>query len=1466
MKIFFTLLFLLLVLGFGANGFAQVTGDFQTKTSSGNWSDFNAWNIYRDGWIPAATGQIPISTSNVYIQPAHTISVDNASAVCNNLYVNGSSSSKIAFSTGTSNLNVKGDMALSSTSHECFSTWSAGAKIIFSGTGNQGFTNLSANAVFMDIEINKASGTLATSSNIRFAKFTLNAGNFSVGSGNEIQGRSGSATISINGGVWSQITSTTRIFDAASGYTFPIGAISINGGTMILSTTTGIGGFQLSTINITNGGTLTLDAFSGLIKIANSLNVDATSYFNTALTTTPLPSTFNFNGVVNYNQAGDQTIPAASYSFLKISGKGIKTLGTGTTTIPNNGTLEMSGIATSPTLALVGTLSVSSTGSNLIYSSSGNQTATSNEWDQNFQNVTINNASTSGVSMAGLTRSVSGSLNLTNGNFDIGTNGALTLSGASLNRVNGFLKGTTTSDLSITGTSGGTVLLPLSGNISLRNITISGKRIMAMNGLNNIDLNGAFNIGSTAAFDNGGESQITNGGGSIVIDGKFLNRDKDDFSNSNGAIPGINPILNATSTIEFGLSGNQFFTARPDFKNITFSGSGLKTPSTAFTPTGTLTITGFAILDAGNHNIGDGVAGTTNFTMDGGRLIVGNTNTQPMMNGLYNLTGGVVQFNFSGATTQSIRSPKTYFNIEVTGNNVGNSSGNITLAPGGTFAVKTGGVFEINDNTITGTGGTQTVTVENGGTFRTGNNEGFNGFMPMLTNNSSIHINITQINLNPGSNVEYSRAGDQPITDANGLIYKNLLLSGSGNKKAPSNTLIVQGQLIKSGTCMFLHNGGTVLLNGTGAQDFAGLTYNNLILTNSTKITSGSSTIIDSIKINAGTLLSISNNDTITLHSDAIRTARLGQLNGGIIIYNATGKFLVERFISSRRAWRFLSVATNSSQSIKQQWQEGAALISSNPKPGYGTQITSNIAAWSTNGFDSYSQGPSVKSYDPAIDTYVGIPSTSTPFDASLGGYMTFVRGDRSATVFGSPVTSTVLRSSGALFTGSQPNIVAKTGKFIPVNNPYASAIDLRNISKSVNLFYYVWDPNSTGSYGLGTFQTLFWNGTDYSVVPGTGSYGATNNFIESGQAFFVGTLGADTSMLLTENAKSMATFAVAPFTPVDVPGQQLRTNLYAVNADGSTFLADGVLTNFSDTYNNAIDGMDARKLTNFGENLFIKSHNQSLVLERRQTLYPNDTLFYNLSRLRAQPYRLEFIAGQLEKTGIEAYLEDNYLKSRILINLNGTTMANFTVDNNAGSAAGDRFHIVFEAAGGPLPVTFTNVNAYQKNKDIALEWVVENERGIKQYEIEKSGNGTYFTFTNSVAANNLHVNNYNWIDAQPAMGYNYYRIKSIGLNGEIQYSKIVHVFISERKQEITIYPNPVKNGIIHLQLINQHEGVYGIRLVNKPGQVIFSKEINHSPGTAIEKIDINIKAAHGIYGLEIIKPDKSKVVKKIVY
>ena len=164
------------------------------------------------------------------------------------------------------------------------------------------------------------------------------------------------------------------------------------------------------------------------------------------------------------------------------------------------------------------------------------------------------------------------------------------------------------------------------------------------------------------------------------------------------------------------------------------------------------------------------------------------------------------------------------------------------------------------------------------------------------------------------------------------------------------------------------------------------------------------------------------------------------------------------------------------------------------------------------------------------------------------------------------------------------------------------------------------------------------------------------------------------------------------------------------------------------------------------------------------------------------------------------------------------------------------------------LPVTFTSIKAYRQDKNINVEWKVENEMNVKQYEVEKSIDGTHFTTMSiqAATANGGGSAVYVAKDEKPVEGYNYYRVKSVDINGKTEYTTVVKVLMGTIKQDINIFPNPITDGMIHLQLTNQPEGKYGIRLFNKLGQVIISRQVIHTEGSSTELIKWDYNLAHG--------------------
>jgi hypothetical protein len=715
-------------------------------------------------------------------------------------------------------------------------------------------------------------------------------------------------------------------------------------------------------------------------------------------------------------------------------------------------------------------------------------------------------------------------------------------------------------------------------------------------------------------------------------------------------------------------------------------------------------------------------------------------------------------------------------------------------------------------------------------------------------------VNGAKINV---MNAAYITAYDVSMMDTSMLNVNNSTLKIADSIYSLSNINLRYGTLE-----MFGSNAQV-----TPASPFVNNAVNDLIMSN--RSTSGVSLngavdIYNSLTY-SDVGMKLSTNDHLTFKSTAANTAWLGDMTGNTI----TGKASVERYIPGiKKGWRFLSIPTNTTQTIQQAWQEGAASAGANPAPGFGIQLSG--AGGTAAGFDVYSAAPSMKTYNSSTGAWVGVPNTNTAGIKATDGYMVFVRGDRTITSPFVPATPTVLRTKGTLYTGNQTPIAVTAGQFVAIGNPYPSEIDMRNITKSgVKDFFYVWDAALAGSNGYGAYQTFSNNGSgNYVITPGGGSYGTSgtiSNYIQSGQAFFVQGDVLGGTLTFKEAAKTTGSGVLSIASVMPTP--QLRANLYGVNADNTTYITDGLLINYDDNYTNTVDDMDAIKSANTSENLSVKTAGKLLVVERRHTITDKDTIFLNLTGVSALKYRFEFLADQLYNPGLTAFLLDNYLHTSTPLYIDGTTDVDFTVTSAAGSKMANRFMIVFSQL-GTLPVTFTSIKAYRQDKNINVEWKVDNELNIKEYETQKSTDGNRFTNLSVTAAtaNGGHSASYLVTDTHPVEGYNYYRIKSVDLNGKTATTSVVKVLTGSTNPEISVYPNPVSNGIISLQLNNQPAGKFGIRLLNKSGQVIMQKQIEHADGSSTEMITLDKYAPHGIYQLEVTKPDGSKQNINVVY
>lgn len=702
-----------------------------------------------------------------------------------------------------------------------------------------------------------------------------------------------------------------------------------------------------------------------------------------------------------------------------------------------------------------------------------------------------------------------------------------------------------------------------------------------------------------------------------------------------------------------------------------------------------------------------------------------------------------------------------------------------------------------------------------------------------------------------------------------------------------TGTLQVYGTVSYAPGTSINASAGSIEMNGTVAQTipagiFQGNCLKNLVVGNSSVagLTLGGTLNITRSVTFSETGNRLNTGGFLVFKSTATETAWLGDVTGKII----TGQATVERYIPTGlthgKSWQFLSVPVNGSQTINQAWQEGNAPMA-NTNPGFGTIITGNMPGATSLGFDiatAAAGGPGLKTYNPFTNNWDGVANTSSLAISNKKGYMLFVRGDRSVTTSTAPATETVLRVKGDLYTASAgqlpPASTVSANSFESIGNPYASAIDFEKITKPGPAFidntFYVWDPLLPGSQGLGGYQTISAI-NDFRPVPGgTANYSNSDRVtsIQSGQAFFVHATGPGSggTILFSEPAKIQGSKLVHRTGGHQSCRPNFRTSLLAMSSSAAV-MADAVTVVFDDTFSKEYTADDALKLFNSGENLGINILGTVVSVEARPFIQSNDTLFLQMSNMRRQDYRFSFIPAQMPAGTVSAWLHDRFLNTVQQISLIDSTTVPFSITQDAASASPDRFYVVFRQ-NIVLPVTFTNISAIRnRDESVTVQWNVESETAISRYQVERSGDGRRFS---SIAVQLPKDNHggaavYQSLDKKPLDADNFYRIRSVGLDGKEQFSRVVKVTAGGTTAGISVYPNPVVDKTMYIQFPSANKEMYELALYNQSGQLIYKNRLSTNSNNTRVAVPLDKSIAPGIHTLILSGSDGSNTVLKVI-
>jgi hypothetical protein len=170
------------------------------------------------------------------------------------------------------------------------------------------------------------------------------------------------------------------------------------------------------------------------------------------------------------------------------------------------------------------------------------------------------------------------------------------------------------------------------------------------------------------------------------------------------------------------------------------------------------------------------------------------------------------------------------------------------------------------------------------------------------------------------------------------------------------------------------------------------------------------------------------------------------------------------------------------------------------------------------------------------------------------------------------------------------------------------------------------------------------------------------------------------------------------------------------------------------------------------------------------------------------------------------------------------------------------------------LPIGEISLSVLVQQNGVKLQWTNPFDNEMSKYEVERSADGRVFAKLNTLAAGNGVYKNitYDWFDAVPLEGHNYYRIKGLALNFvKTQWSNVVRVRSKTLNHGTTIVPNPASKTGFNVKT-DLPKGYYIMKLLDTKGKVVYNKGLEYTGLGGAIQLRFGFHLAAGTYYLHI--------------
>lgn len=167
--------------------------------------------------------------------------------------------------------------------------------------------------------------------------------------------------------------------------------------------------------------------------------------------------------------------------------------------------------------------------------------------------------------------------------------------------------------------------------------------------------------------------------------------------------------------------------------------------------------------------------------------------------------------------------------------------------------------------------------------------------------------------------------------------------------------------------------------------------------------------------------------------------------------------------------------------------------------------------------------------------------------------------------------------------------------------------------------------------------------------------------------------------------------------------------------------------------------------------------------------------------------------------------------------------------------------NIINEALLVALPLEITAFKVSKEKNNALLSWQTASEKNVSHFDVERSRDGSTFTQIGIVKAvgNSSVEQKYALIDDATLSGSNYYRVKSLDMDGKSQYSRIQSLNFKKPMTAKT-FPNPLEDELSVEIDVDRNAGEVFIELFDAVGKQVYQRKIQ------TDKDNLNITVPTG--------------------